>query len=274
MVSFNNANPIRKLLRKDWVSNMKKNYVLSIMLLVVVALLVNISPLAAQEKMTKDEWQAQMTSYKAKQADLQAQVTKLNADIEGLKAQSTKLDGDLVACEDAMYAMLGVTRVDVEAFDKELAQMENRVAELQRMSDAELVNYKDELAKLDSRIKEMAQSKICLIPRYGDRMKALQDKIAALMNSIQKEKTYTVGTWSKDRDCLWNIAKKKDIYANAWMWPKIWQGNRDMIKDPDVIKPKWVLKIPEGKELSKEEKSAANRYYRNKATAPAEAPKE
>ncbi len=253
---------------------MKNNHVFSLILFIVVVMLFNITPLFAQEEMTKDQWQEQMTSYKAKQVDLQAQVTKLNADIEGLKVQSSKLDTDLLACEDALYAMLGVTRADVEAFDKELAQMENRVAELQRMSDAELINYKDELAQLDSRIKEMAQSKICLIPRYGDRVKALQDKITALMNSIQKEKTYTVGTWGRDRDCLWNIAKKKDIYANAWMWPKIWQGNRDMIKDPDVIKPKWVLKIPEGKELSKEEKSAANRYYRNKAAAPAEAPKQ
>jgi len=253
---------------------MKNNHVFSLILFIVVAMLINITPIFAQEEMTKDQWQEQMTSYKAKQADLQAQVTKLNADIEGLKAQSSKLDADLLACEDALYVMLGVTRADVEAFDKELTQMETRVSELQRMSDAELINYKDELAQLDSRIKEMAQSKICLIPRYGDRVKALQDKITALMNSIQKEKTYTVGTWGKDRDCLWNIAKKKDIYANAWMWPKIWQGNRDMIKDPDVIKPKWVLKIPEGNELSKEEKSAANRYYRNKAAAPAEAPKQ
>ena len=253
---------------------MKNNHVFSLILFIVVAMLINITPIFAQEEMTKDQWQEQMTSYKAKQADLQAQVTKLNTDIEGLKAQSSKLDADLLACEDALYAMLGVTRADVEAFDKELTQMETRVSELQRMSDAELINYKDELAQLDSRIKEMAQSKICLIPRYGDRVKALQDKITALMNSIQKEKTYTVGTWGKDRDCLWNIAKKKDIYANAWMWPKIWQGNRDMIKDPDVIKPKWVLKIPEGNELSKEEKSAANRYYRNKAAAPAEAPKQ
>ena len=46
---------------------------------------------------------------------------------------------------------------------------------------------------------------------------------------------YTVGTWAKNRDCLWNIFKKKDIYDNAWLWPKIWQVNRDEIKDPDVI---------------------------------------
>ncbi len=225
----------------------------------------SVAPLIAQEEMTREEWQAQMTSYKQQEVDLLAEVGKLEGDIAGLKAQSVKLDGEIVACEDALYAMLGVTRADIEAFDKELTDMENRISELQRMSDAELVNYKDEIQRMDARIKEMAKSNICLIPRYGDRVKAAQDKLAALMNSIQKEKTYVVGTWSRDRDCLWNIAKKKDIYDNAWLWPKIWQGNRDLIRDPDVIKPKWVLKIPDGVEMTKEEKSAANRYYKKKA---------
>jgi nucleoid-associated protein YgaU len=222
----------------------------------------------AQQEMTKDEWSAQMTEYKAKVADLQAKLTTVSSDVTALTAQNTKADADIASCEDALYAMLGVTRADVAAFDKELTDMEARVAELQRMSDAELLNYRAEVERINARLAEMAQSKIALIPRYGNRVASLQEKVAGLMKSLQREKTYTVGTWSGDRDCLWNIAKKKDIYANAWMWPKIWQGNRDLIKDPDVIKPKWVLKIPEGTVLSKEEKSAANRYYRNRATAP------
>ncbi len=243
---------------------MRYLYSLSI---IVIFLFLTVVPLIAQEEMTKDQWQTEMANYKSKKADLESQLNQLSKDIEDLKKQSTKLDADIIACEDALYALIGVTRADVEAFDKELTQMENRVSELQRMSDAELVNYKDEMMKMDSRLKEMAQSKICLIPRYGDRVNTLQQKLLALLNSIQKEKTYTVGTWAKDRDCLWNIAKKKDIYANAWMWPKIWQGNRNLIKDPDIIKPKWVLKIPEGNQLTKEEKSAANSYYRKKAAS-------
>ncbi|MBI3764989.1 MAG: LysM peptidoglycan-binding domain-containing protein [Ignavibacteriales bacterium] len=199
---------------------------------------------------------------------MEKQQAGLKGDVTGLQGQSDKLDADIRACEDALYAMLGVSRADIEAFDKELSSMENRVAELQRMSDAELMTHKDEIIRIDSRLKEMAKSKIAMIPRYGDRVNSLQAKVDALMKSLQKEKTYTVGTWSRDRDCLWNIAKKKDIYANAWMWPKIWQGNRDKIKDPDVIKPNWVLKIPEGNELSKDEKSAARRYYHKKASAP------
>jgi len=243
-------------------------YRFSGLLLVLLMICIGGQQVFAQEEMSKDEWQKQMTDYTARVTDLQTKVAALDAEIAALNSQSTKADADLRACEDALYAMLGVTRADVEAFEKELNDMEARVAELQRMSDAELLNHRDEIERMNARLTEMAASKIAMIPRYGSRVASLQEKVASLMKSLSREKTYTVGTWSQDRDCLWNIAKKKDIYANAWMWPKIWQGNRDKIKDPDLIKPSWVLKIPEGSELSKEEKSAANRYYRSKASSP------
>jgi nucleoid-associated protein YgaU len=223
-------------------------------------------PLLAQE-MTNDQWQAEMNRLNARKAELTTQMTKLDANIASMKTQADKAAADLTACEDALYAMLGVTRADVEAFDRDLGTMESRVAELQRMSDAELLTHRDEIVAMDAKLAEMAKSKIALIPRYGNRITALQAKVAALMKSLQREKTYTVGTWSRDRDCLWNIAKKPDMYNNAWLWPKIWQGNRDMIRDPDVIQPQWILKIPEGNELTKDEQSAANRYYRSKAAA-------
>lgn len=59
-----------------------------------------------------------------------------------------------------------------------------------------------------------------------------------------KEKTYIVGTWEKDRECLWNIAKKKDVYDNPLLWRKIYERNYDKITDPDQIKPKLILIIP------------------------------
>jgi len=232
-----------------------------------IALAMVCSDLALAQEMSKDAWQAEMTRLTGRKTELMNQITKLDADIASMKAQNEKAAADVMACEDALYAMLGVTRAEVEAFDKELGTMESRVAELQRMSDAELLTHRDEIMAMDKRLAEMAQSKIALIPRYGNRISALQAKVAGLMKSLQREKTYTVGTWSRDRDCLWNIAKKPDIYNNAWLWPKIWQGNRDKITDPDIIQPNWILKIPEGSELSREEQSAANRYYRSKAAA-------
>src|SRR5689334_20112154 len=109
---------------------MKTMNTISRMILLVVALLVVAYslPVVAQE-MTKDEWQAQMTSLTAKRTDLQAQLTKLAGDLTTLKAQSDKADADVKACEEALFALLGVTRADVEAYDKELSDMEKRVGE-------------------------------------------------------------------------------------------------------------------------------------------------
>ena len=76
---------------------------------------------------------------------------------------------------------------------------------------------------------------------------------------------YTVGTWRRDRDCLWNISRKKDMYDNPWWWPKIWQDNRDEIKDPDLIYPGEKLKVPPAAPLTAEEKRAEGLYYSNKA---------
>ncbi|MCK5599164.1 LysM peptidoglycan-binding domain-containing protein [bacterium] len=45
-------------------------------------------------------------------------------------------------------------------------------------------------------------------------------------------------------DCLWNIAKKEKIYGDPFQWPKIYKENKDQIRDPDLIFPKQVFRIP------------------------------
>jgi len=55
-------------------------------------------------------------------------------------------------------------------------------------------------------------------------------------------RVHTVGTWAKDRACLWNIAKK--LYGNAWLWKKIFNTNKNKIKNPDLIYPGQKLIIP------------------------------
>jgi len=53
---------------------------------------------------------------------------------------------------------------------------------------------------------------------------------------------YKVVYRRKHTDCLWYIAKK--YYRNPWQWKKIYEVNRDKIKNPNLIYPGWVLKIP------------------------------
>ena len=73
-----------------------------------------------------------------------------------------------------------------------------------------------------------------------------EEEIAVEGEEVVEEapRIYVVGTWERDRDCLWNIAKKRRFYGNPWKWKRIYRANQDKIKDPDLIYPKQRLTIP------------------------------
>ena len=56
---------------------------------------------------------------------------------------------------------------------------------------------------------------------------------------------YRVVYREKLKDCLWRISEK--FYGTPWRWKKIYEANKDRIKDPDLIYPGWLLKIPRTK---------------------------
>ncbi len=176
---------------------------------------------------------------------------------------------------DELYALVGADAAKAAEFRGQIEAAENKANELMRLSDADLLARSKEVDELDATVKGLWGNKLSLIPEFWDRLTALNEKVKSLQSTLASQvKTYTVGTWSRDRDCLWNISKKKDIYDNPWLWPKIWQGNRDQIKNPDIIHTGQKLTIPKGNELTSDEKAAARKYYARKAAAaaPAEAP--
>ncbi len=234
-------------------------------LILFLALMV-IGNIAVAQEMTKEQWQEEMNRYRAQVTDLTSKAASLTKDIADMQTESTKLDADLKKCMDELYALVGSDAEKAAAYRAEIEAAENQANELLRLSDAELLARSGEVDDLDAKVKGFWQNRLSLIPEFWDRLTALDDKVKSLRNTLAGSgKTYTVGTWARNRDCLWNIAKKRDVYDNAWLWPKIWQGNRDQIKDPDVIHAGQKLKIPAKADLTSEEKSAANGYYRRKA---------
>jgi len=85
-------------------------------------------------------------------------------------------------------------------------------------------------------------AKTALDEARAARKKAMDEAEREL--SKKRPPSYTVGSWAKNRDCLWNIAKKTEIYSDPWQWKKIYLANKNKIKNPDLIYPKQVFKIP------------------------------
>ena len=146
--------------------------------------------------------------------------------------------------------MVGATKSDV-------ANFRNAVSELKGKIDGKVSPKADRQKDLDA----LKANKISALPEFYDEVhNTMQASLDAWMEA-PPEVNYTVVRG----DCLWNIAKKKEFYGNGFAWPNIYKANRDKIKDPNLIFPKQVFKIPN---LTDEEKAKYDKIRRNYKPAP------
>lgn len=222
--------------------------------------------LAQEEEMTEEDALMKIQQLESRANDLKRQASTLDAQLQEKNAMLKQKQADNEKCIDELYALVGATRQDIDNYDGRLKRLENKVNDLLRLSPMDLLSRKAEVDEAENEYKALSGNKISLLPAFFDRVQRVGENIRTLRDTLSKaEKTYVVGTWAKDRDCLWNIAKKPDIYGDAFRWPKIWQKNRDQIKNPDLIYQGQVLKIPAPAPLTMDEESAARKYYRKKA---------
>lgn len=215
-----------------------------------LVLLLSVNAFAQRtEDMTKEEWQNEMNRLSQVKADLTTELNKLKSDIAQLKATKDKMQ-TYDNCIEELYAMVGATKADVDNFAKQLDALTKKID-----------NKEPEKANRQAELDAMKQNKISALPQFFDKVhNQLQRKLDAWVEA-PKEIAYTV----VKGDHLWGIAKKKQHYDNPFAWPIIYKANRDQIKNPDLIFPKQIFKIPN---LTDEEKSKYDKIRRNYKPAP------
>jgi nucleoid-associated protein YgaU len=76
-----------------------------------------------------------------------------------------------------------------------------------------------------------------------DKIKKVQGWESEVQADIKVEKSDVYGYWEvKPGDSLSKIAK--DVYDNAGKYMKIFDANKDVLKDPNMIHPGQKLKLP------------------------------
>lgn len=204
----------------------------------------------AQEKLTKEEWQNEINRLTEKKVSLTNELNSLKSEIANLKKMRDGLK-TYDQCIDEFYASLGFNKADIENFRKNLNSLASKI-------DAQEAPKADRQAELDA----MKKNKISALQEFFDKVhNQLQRKLDAWQEK-PKDIDYTV----VKGDHLWGIAKKKEHYANPFAWPMIYQANRDQIKNPNLIFPKQMFKIPN---LSEEEKAKYDKIRKNYKPAPA-----
>jgi hypothetical protein len=236
-----------------------------------VLFVVIVSVGAFSQDMTKEEWQRQMTELTSKRDSLKNVLIALQNDVANLKKQDDDKAAQIKKLSDELAALIGNQEAPFVAL---LDKIDNLINDLSRLSNQELWARRTEVDTAQNWLDAAKKDALSSLDKFAKRIQDDQSKLDALKKTIQTTleagkagSTYTVGTWARDRDCLWNIAKKPKIYDNAFLWPKIWQGNRDQIKNPDLIYRGQKLQIPEKSELNKSERSALRSYWSKRKAA-------
>lgn len=220
-------------------------------------------------ELTKDEATMRIEEFQRIVKGLEDRLAELNSKHTTLKSDLEKTNKALKDCQDELNILIGANDADIAAFRQRLGILEGKVREMQRLSEDKLLERQEDVKLLEAELNELRGNKISILPEFYSKIIALAKDIRGLYRE-KKISTYTVGTWAENKDCLWNIAGKIEIYGDPFMWPKIWQGNTDQIRNPDIIFPGQVLQIPVKGPKSSEEMKAERKYWRNKKAAEVE----
>ncbi len=221
-------------------------YILSLLSLV---LLLSVVSFAQEREMTEEEWQAEMTRLGEKKTSLLNEIDALKSDIDNLNAQKSGLQSP-EECIDELYALVGATTQDVDNFRNAVNELDGKIRRKEGPKN-------DRQADLDA----LKMNKISALPEFFQKVHVQMQK--ALDAWVEKPDVISYKVVRGDH--LWGIAKKKEHYGNAFAWPIIYKANRDQIKDPDLIYPNQVFKVPP---LSDEEKSKYEKLRKNYKPAP------
>jgi uncharacterized protein YoxC len=223
----------------------------SLKLLAVFSLLLLFSAnVFAQEKeMTEEEWQSEINRLTAKKTELTKELNSLQNDVNNLKSTKAGLQA-YDDCINELYALVDATEADIAKFRTQVAEVNGKIGN-------------DSFAKADvvAQWEKLAASKISALPEFFDKVHNQMKRALDAWSQKPTEINYTV----VKGDHLWGIAKKKDHYGNGFAWPVIYKANRDQIKNPDLIYPKQIFKIPN---LTEEEKSKYEKAKANYKPAP------
>lgn len=195
-----------------------------------------------------DELETELATLQQRKADAIARQEQCSMKMEEYKKQEMALDAEYQQTYDAILAMLNVEKQAVPAINTRLEEFNQRVSNWEQLSDTELWKAKKSVRELIAEYNEYRDTNESLVPDYRREFSDLDNRIANLEVTLDNAKpkyyedTYTVvkGDW------LSKIAGYSFIYNDISKWPIIYRANRDQIKDPNLIYPDQVIKIPRG----------------------------
>lgn len=198
-------------------------------------------------ELNQEQWEAVRDTFAVYAIKFLARLDTLQTEIDSLKNLNQQIEN--YDCEKELYALVGASKQDVADFRRKFEETEKKVngrigtpAEIRTMYFNEIQN-----------------SKIRCLPEFSERY----NKMYSILTSVVVTENHNIpeGSYSVVKgDCLWKISSVK--YNTPYLWPAIWDANKPVISNPDLIYPGQVLKIPKVSDTEINEALEKSKSYR------------
>ncbi len=202
----------------------------------------------AQMAMTYDEYKMKLTEQEQRLAELKKSLLECQTASNDLSNQISSLDTQISEIKQQVYGLVESDEAGVNQYMQELGRVESRLMGLRDLPEDALFEVRDEIDQIEVRVSELNADKRACFPTAQAKLTSINQLLEQVKSRMPRKR---VRQYSVVRgDNLWRIAKKDDIYGDPYLWPRIYVENRDKIKHPDIIYPKWVLNIPFGVDIN------------------------
>lgn len=223
---------------------MKRFYLISVLLTLCIFSL----SLFAQDysydykEMKMDEYKAELAKWQKCEADNKAKIAEEEAQIAQLNEEIAATEKQIDDTWNEIYALLGTDKAGYEAYLASLKALENELSGFVALSPEDIYTRMGELTALEERLAELKKDKKSLTTESQGYISRIENLIA---QAKEKGQPAAAGMYEVQRgDYLWKISNRADVYGDAYRWYAIYSYNRDQIKDPNLIYPAQVFRIP------------------------------
>jgi nucleoid-associated protein YgaU len=238
---------------------MKKIILISLVFLMIVPALLQSKVVYLTEdeykKLKKKErlhyWETlenELANNQKRKAEAIANSEAYSLRIEELQRELAAANGEYDVVHQQILDQLGVSRDEFAMIQGKIDYFNNEIDNWNNLTDKELWKAKKSVKEMVAEYNEYRQTNYAKVPDFLGDFSDLDNRIANLQSSLDAAKpkyyedTYTVvnGDW------LSKISGYSFIYDDVSKWPIIFRANRDIIKDPNLIYPNQIIKIPRG----------------------------